>query len=859
MPAAGKRALHPVFTPTAVAPDRLDEITVGRDPLIERLVERLRAAAETKTRAHTLVVGARGSGKTHVLAVVMHRARKAGVADRLAAAWIAEDALSISSYVDLLVEFIRALDPASLERARAYRRAKDSGGLEALLREIAAGRTLVLIVENLDRIFAAIGTAGQRALRGLVETTAEILFLASTPLLFEGVSSRHEPWYGSFDVEHLEDLSVRAGVELLHRMAIDNADLDLANFVTSSTGQSRLKAIEQLAGGSPRLWHILGGCATVETLDELVPAVESLLDELAPYYQQRLWELPPSEQKLVVELGREQPVRTVQELADATGTTNRAAATALGRLSEARWVRGVKAPGTDQRTTRYELREPLLRHHLLYRDSRTEPLSFVVEFLKSWFSQDERRRYLSAASPDSPMERHLARALLADRPGPSDEPWARRDPHDLLTAARCWKQGQPSSDRLLGSSALGTAVESVVLAALGAEPPGRPPRHKDPAVQAAVSGARRHSGAAADGLAVGLRGLLAAKLGSDDQDLVRLVSICWDDDVPTPEAGRDELGVLLQRRRDESVLTLAIRNEHAFRVAASGEFAAARDLYADLTTDRTRVLGPDHPDTLSTRKSYAASAAVAGDHAARGPYADLITGRSRALGPDHPDTLATRQWHASWTGRAGDDAAARDLYADLTVDRARVLGPDHPDTLRTRERHAYWTRLAGDPAAARERLAAITADRQRLFGATAPQTIASGVQWLRSTLDSAGSLEPLAAVLGESGFAQVASAAGESMSASDIACVLGSLHEPPNQVRLLTAFLTRRVALPPGERTAAFDLAASIVPDEVSATLRPLVSALDGDPEALAGLPQEMRSITQELIALDGSSEDDEG
>jgi len=37
---------------------------------------------------------------------------------------------------------------------------------------------------------------------------------------------------------------------------------------------------------------ILAGCASVELLDELVPAVEELLEKLVAYYQQRLWELP---------------------------------------------------------------------------------------------------------------------------------------------------------------------------------------------------------------------------------------------------------------------------------------------------------------------------------------------------------------------------------------------------------------------------------------------------------------------------------------------------------------------------------------------------------------------------------------
>ena len=37
----------------------------------------------------------------------------------------------------------------------------------------------------------------------------------------------------------------------------------------------------------------------------------------------------------------------------------------------------------------------------------------------------------------------------------------------------------------------------------------------------------------------------------------------------------------------------------------------------------------------------------------------------RVLGPEHPHTLTTRGNLASWTGQAGDPAAARDLFAEL--------------------------------------------------------------------------------------------------------------------------------------------------------------------------------------------------
>ena len=97
---------------------------------------------------------------------------------------------------------------------------------------------------------------------------------------------------------------------------------------------------------------------------------------------------------------------------------------------------------------------------------------------------------------------------------------------------------------------------------------------------------------------------------------------------------------------------------------------------------RERVLGPEHPDTLTTRGNLACWTGEAGDAAgARDQFAALLPIRERVLGPEHPDTLTARANLARWTGEAGDAAGARDQFAALLPIRERVLGPEHPDTL----------------------------------------------------------------------------------------------------------------------------------------------------------------------------------
>lgn len=355
-------------TPSSVSPDLLDAVTVGREALFTRLVRRISGAARDGSRPHTLLVAPRGGGKTHTVRVAVHRAMAdAATAARTLPVVIPEDALGIGSYLDLLVEAARAIGPDVHEASRAMRRDKDVIGIEQAISAAAAGRMVLLAVENLDRVFEGLGIDGQGSLRAWVETSTEVMIFATTPALFAGVSSRRYPWYGSFMVEQLIDLETSDVAAILAGAARRRGADDLAAFVESPAGTESLVAIHEAIGGMPRHWQLLGQSVDAGMLAAVTPAVEALLDRLVPHYQRQMAELPPGEQRLVVELARGDGPRTVSDLASAVGVSNQSAATALGRLTASHWVTSAKND-VDRRSTWYDLPDPLLRRVLRYRD-----------------------------------------------------------------------------------------------------------------------------------------------------------------------------------------------------------------------------------------------------------------------------------------------------------------------------------------------------------------------------------------------------------------------------------------------------------------------------------------------------------
>ena len=72
----------------------------------------------------------------------------------------------------------------------------------------------------------------------------------------------------------------------------------------------------------------------------------------------------------------------------------------------------------------------------------------------------------------------------------------------------------------------------------------------------------------------------------------------------------------------------------------------------------------------------------------------------RVLGTEHPSTLTERANFAYWTGKAGDPADARDQFAVMLPVIERVFGAEHPSTLTACGNLAQWTGEAGVARAA---------------------------------------------------------------------------------------------------------------------------------------------------------------
>ena len=170
--------------------------------------------------------------------------------------------------------------------------------------------------------------------------------------------------------------------------------------------------------------------------------------------------------------------------------------------------------------------------------------------------------------------------------------------------------------------------------------------------------------------------------------------------------------------------TLTTRHEIARMMAARGDHAGAEAEYRDVLAATLRVLGADHPDTLATRHAIAYEMAERGDHAgAEAEYRDVLAAKLPVLGADHHSTLNTRHAIAYEMAERGDHAGAEAEYRDVLAARLRVLGADHPDTLATRHEIARMMAARGDHAGAEAEYRDVLAAKLPVLGADHPSTL----------------------------------------------------------------------------------------------------------------------------------------
>jgi hypothetical protein len=397
------------YTPGQASPEELEATFVGREALLEQLLTRTQQWCAGAAPEHTLVLGPRGMGKTHLLRLLAHRAARAAGAASLSIAVFPEESYSVGSADELVVELWNRLGMSESvpQRAAPARAAWVLDRLKGLHKN--EGFRFLLLLDGLDLLLDQLRQSDEGQIHRLLTTESHICLIGSAAQAPAAVTDHDRPLYQLLRLERLRPLDAARADELLRKRAEWAGDDELLQRWPELGPRAR--AVAELTGGNPRLLLMLYQSLQLGELPSVIEAFRALLDELTPFYKHVVESRAPQQRKLLLLAAFHDRGASPSELAAESGLPERQVSALLGPLVKDRLLRRVRRPGA--RTSAYPFSEPLLRMWLQMRASPEgeRRVRCVVEFFRVW--------YMDAGVEYQPAFTEQADRALELRPGDS--------------------------------------------------------------------------------------------------------------------------------------------------------------------------------------------------------------------------------------------------------------------------------------------------------------------------------------------------------------------------------------------------------------------------------------------------------
>ena len=377
------------YNPGFLTDDELISSFCVRIGEFESIIETLHDTGAS-SNAHTVVIGPRGSGKTHLLLRVAAEVRREAALAGLFPIVFAEESYEVATTgefwlecLGLLAEQAPAVERDDLRLSyhdlRSMPLEDDRALAERCLGSLLdfadrQGKRLLLIVENLNMLFAEMSDPymGWR-LRKTLQTEPRIFLLGSATSRFAEIDHPEHALYDLFRVITLRPLDTGECEALWSTVSGQPA------------GTQPVRPLQILTGGNPRLISVIAGFETAYSFGELMDNLLDLVDEHTEYFKSHLDALPRQERRVYLALARLWKPATAREVAQLARVDVHKCSAQLNRLVD----RGAVAiEGGTARRRQYYLTERMYNiYYLLRRPSgESQVVEALIRFMANYYA-----------------------------------------------------------------------------------------------------------------------------------------------------------------------------------------------------------------------------------------------------------------------------------------------------------------------------------------------------------------------------------------------------------------------------------------------------------------------------------------
>jgi tetratricopeptide (TPR) repeat protein len=376
------------YNPAFLKPDELVASFVVRKGELETIM-RIIKENTTKSNQHVLVVGPRGIGKTTLLLRAAEEVRRTkDLNDKWYPLVFSEESYSVSTCGEFWLESLLHLahQTKNDQWQKTYDELREEKDEKRLMERALAqlmdfadkeGKKIILVVENLNMLLGDQMTDDEGwALRHTLLNEPRVMLLASATSRFEQVNVEGKPMFELFRFLELKPLNEAECRELWAWVTGNKPD------------DARVRPLEILTGGNPRLMAIVSNFAAKVSLKNLMNDLMQLVDEHTEYFKSHLDNLPSVERKVYIALAEIWDPATARQVGESARLDVNKTSALLARLIERGAV--IEANGKGKAKL-YQVAERMYNIYYLMRKrgDTSQRVRAVVNFMTSFYSSEE--------------------------------------------------------------------------------------------------------------------------------------------------------------------------------------------------------------------------------------------------------------------------------------------------------------------------------------------------------------------------------------------------------------------------------------------------------------------------------------